>query len=145
MRPVDAFWLALPLVVAALLVREWRRPAVVAMFLLGLVVEAAQWAIEAFHAHGGLIARLERGSEIQGVLGRHLAFDDQVKALTGRSLCRPCDVPWNQPVTALWWFTLPLLTVAGLVGALRTGRTAVMVLPTATAISLAVPWSARRS
>jgi hypothetical protein len=51
--------------------------------------------IEAYAHYGGLSARLRRAGEIQGGPGWHMAVDDQVRALSGRTLCRPCNVPWR--------------------------------------------------
>ncbi|MGP3980835.1 hypothetical protein [Streptomyces sp. KR80] len=140
MRPADALWLALPLAVAALCVPAWRRPAVLIALLAGVVVGSAEWVVEAYVSYGGLAARLHRASEIQGGMGLHFAFDDQIRALEGRSLCRPCDVPWRHPVTALWWFALPLLTAAGALSAVRARRPAVVLVPVLVGLSLAVPY-----
>lgn len=158
MRPSDGLWLALPLAASALLVPGWRRPAVFAAVTIGLLVGAVPWVVEAYAHYGGLGARLHRASEIQGGLGWHMAVDDQVRALDGRSLCRPCDVPWKHPVAAAWWFALPVLTVAGIAAAFRadgrsrapwssgsypgsrTHRGSAALLATCTAASLAVPY-----
>jgi hypothetical protein len=140
LRPADALWLALPLALAALTVPSWRRPALLLVIGGGAALGAAEWVVEAGSAYGGLAARLHRASEIQGGMGRHLAFGYQLRALGGRSLCRPCDVPWRQPWEALWWFALPLLTAGGLSAAVRAGRPAVVVVPTLAGLSLAAPY-----
>ncbi|WP_432092373.1 hypothetical protein [Streptomyces sp. bgisy100] len=140
MRPADALWLALPLAVAALCVRAWRRPVVLLVLAAGTLVGSAEWIIEAYLRYGGLFARLERAGEVQGGMGLHLAVDDQVRALEGRSLCRPCEVPWRHPATAAWWFALPLLAAGGVVAAARARRTAVALLPVVTGLFLAVPY-----
>jgi hypothetical protein len=140
MRPSDAAWLALPLAAAALCVRAWRRPAVLLVLFFATGAGGAEWVIEAYLRYGGLVTRLNRASEIQGGMGWHLAFDDQVRALAGRSLCRPCDVPWRHPATAAWWFALPLLTAGGVVAAARARRMAVALVPTVTGLSLAVQY-----
>ncbi|MET7618526.1 hypothetical protein [Streptomyces sp. NPDC005408] len=119
MRPADGLWLALPLAASALLVPGWRRPAVFAAVVIGLLTGAAPWVVEAYAHYGGLSARIHRAGEIQGGLGWHMAVDDQVRALDGRSLCRPCDVPWKHPVAAAWWFALPVLTAVGIAAAFR--------------------------
>ncbi|WP_328668165.1 hypothetical protein OG905_13225 [Streptomyces sp. NBC_00322] len=152
MRPSDGLWLALPLAASALLVPGWRRPAVFAAVAIGFLVGAVPWVVEAYAHYGGLGARLHRASEIQGGLGWHMAVDDQVRALDGRSLCRPCDVPWKHPAAAAWWFALPVLTAAGIAAAFRADRGsgsypgsrshrgAAALLATCTAASLAVPY-----
>ncbi|MEU6866370.1 hypothetical protein ABZ924_24445 [Streptomyces sp. NPDC046876] len=141
MRPGDAIWLVLPLLCAAWAVPPRRRVALAAALLVGLVAGGAEWAVEAHLRYGGLLPRLRRASEIQGGLGWNPAFTDQLRALDGRTLCRPCNVPWSRPYTGLWWFALPPLTAGGLVAAYRSGRgTLVAALPTAVALFLAVPY-----
>jgi hypothetical protein len=140
MRPSDAAWLVLPLVVAALSVRAWRRPAVLLVLFAGAAAGAGQWVVEAYAAYGGLLTRLHRSSEIQGGMGWHLAFGYQLRALEGRSLCRPCDMPWRSPAAALWWFALPVLVLGGVLAAVRTRLRAVVLLPALTGLSLAVQY-----
>ncbi|MFE4830656.1 hypothetical protein [Streptomyces sp. NPDC056672] len=140
MRPSDALWLALPLGIATLLVRAWRRPVLLLALVAGAVLGCAPWVVEAYTAYGGLLARLRRASEIQGDLGRHLAFDGHLRALDGRLLCRPCDVPWRRPVTAVWWFVLPPLIAGGVLAGVRLRRHAVVLVPALTGLALAVPY-----
>ncbi|MFD4247437.1 hypothetical protein ACFWP3_38515 [Streptomyces sp. NPDC058525] len=140
MRPSDAVWLVLPLACFVPAVRGGRRPALLAALGAGALLGGAEWAVEAELRYGGLLARLHRAGEIQGGLGWHPAFGDHLRALGGRTLCRPCDVPWSEPVTALWWLALPLLTAGGLVAAYRAGRLRLILVPTVTALSLAAPY-----
>ena len=140
MRPADAAWLVLPLAVAALAVRQWRRPVVLALLVGGLVIGSLPWIAEAYLHYGGLSARLHRASEIQGGMGLHMAVDDQVRSLQGRSLCRPCNIPWRHPLTGVWWFVLPLLAVGGTVAAVRARRTAVLLLPLLVGLALSIPY-----
>ncbi|MDQ8708061.1 hypothetical protein RCO28_37210 [Streptomyces sp. LHD-70] len=140
LRPVDAAWLALPLAAAALLMRARRRLLLLLTLATGLVAGWAEWIIEAYVRYGGLTARLDRASEIQGHLGAYFAFDDHVRALSGRTLCRPCDVAWNHPATGLWLIALPLLVAGGVWAAARTQYRAPIVLATATGLALAFPY-----
>ncbi|MEU6080182.1 hypothetical protein [Streptomyces sp. NPDC047108] len=140
MRFSDAFWLALPLAAAAVFVRDWRRPALLVALVLGGVAGCAEWVVEAYVRYGGLAARLDRASEIQGGMGWHLAFGHHALALEGRTLCRPCDGEAKHPAAVAWWFLLPLLTAGGLVAAARARRLATLLVPTLTAASLAVPY-----
>ncbi|MFE1762687.1 hypothetical protein ACFW81_00455 [Streptomyces angustmyceticus] len=119
MRPTDAVWLAVPLFAAALCVPSWRRPAVLLALPAGLVLGCAQWVVEAYLSYGGLLARLRRAAQIQGGLGWHLSFDDHARALQGRTLCRPCHLTWDHPVTAVWWLVLPLAVAGAVWAALR--------------------------
>lgn len=140
MRPSDAVWLVLPLACAVPAVRAGRRPALLAALAAGALLGGTQWVVEAELRYGGLLTRLHRAGEIQGGLGWNPAFGDHLRALGGRTLCRPCDVPWSDPVTALWWFALPLLTAGGLVTAYRSGRLRLFLVPTLAALSLAAPY-----
>ncbi|MDN3293247.1 hypothetical protein QWM81_04110 [Streptomyces ficellus] len=141
MRPTDAVWLALPLAVAAVAMRAWRWPLLLTVLAAGVAAGCAEWVIEAQTRYGGLMARLERASEIQGRLGWYLAVDDHARALGGRTLCRPCDVPWRHPAAALWFFALPLLVAGGVWRALRERRHGTeMVVACAVGLSLALPY-----
>src|SRR5690606_41257468 len=86
MRPTDAVWVSVPLVVLALARRHGRLLLVLAG---GLAAGAADWVVEAHTAHGGLGQRLAEASRIQGGLGWQIAVDDQLRSLGGRALCRP--------------------------------------------------------
>lgn len=140
MRPPDAVWLVVPPAAAALWVRRWRRPALFAVLGAGLLLGCAEWVIEAYADYGGLAERLRLAGRIQGGIGRHFAVDDQIRALDGRSLCRPCDVPWRHKATAGWWFALPFLTAGGIAATARARSRAVAVLPPLVACGLAFPY-----
>ncbi|MFI6120748.1 hypothetical protein ACIBCU_12955 [Streptomyces sp. NPDC051064] len=140
MRPADGFWLALPLALAVSVVPGRRLPRMCAALVGGLVAGCAPWAAEAYVRYGGLRARLHRAGEIQGGLGWNFAVDDHLRSLAGRTLCRPCDIGWENPATAVWWVALPLLTAGGIAAARRAGRGATALLATATGLSTAVPY-----
>ncbi|MDH6622414.1 hypothetical protein M2271_000201 [Streptomyces sp. LBL] len=137
MRPTDAVWGTLPLLVLVAVARLWRPAAALAG---GLAAGAVEWVIEAYVGYGGLGQRLSDASDIQGGLGWNLAVDDQVRSLGGRILCRPCTGAMPNPVVTLWWFVLPLLAVVGLVVAVRARRTERTLLPLACAATAAVPY-----
>lgn len=137
MRPTDAVWMTLPLLVLAVVLRHWR--ALLAL-LAGMALGAAQWVIEAFLSYGGLTQRLHDGSRIQGGLGWNLAVDDQMRSLVGRTLCRPCTGSMPHPAITVWWYVLPLLALLGLAVAVRAGRTARTLIPLACAATAAFPY-----
>ncbi|MGK3942558.1 hypothetical protein ABK046_29445 [Streptomyces caeruleatus] len=137
MRPTDAVWVALPLLVAAV-VR--RRPRLVLALVAGLVAGGAQWVIEAYLHYGGLAERLHEGSRIQGGLGPQFAVDDQLRSLSGRTLCRPCTGPLPDPAVMAWWAVLPLLAAVALVVAVRARRPRSTLVPLACATTAAVPY-----
>lgn len=137
MRPMDAVWAVLPLLVLGLAHRR-RRP--LAVLLAGLTAGAAEWVVEAYLRYGGLVHRLAEGAAIQGGLGGHLAVVDQLRSLGGRTLCRPCTGDLPHPVVTVWWFALPLLAALGLTVAVRARRTAATLLPLACAATAAFPY-----
>ncbi|MFJ9738447.1 hypothetical protein [Streptomyces sp. NPDC101166] len=137
MRPTDAVWIAPPLLALALAGRHVRAALVL---VSGLATGVVQWVIEAYTSHGGPLRRLAEGSRIQGGLGRNLAVDDQMRALIGRALCRPCTGPLPNPVITAWWVLLPLLAALGLAVAVRAGRTAPTLLLLVCATTAAVPY-----
>ncbi|MCJ1679990.1 hypothetical protein MTF65_22115 [Streptomyces sp. APSN-46.1] len=144
MRPSDAVWLVVVLACAVAVVPDWRRPALAVAPVVGAVIGGAEWAVEAHVRYGGLFTRLHRAGEIQGGLGWNPAFGDHLRALAGRTLCRPCDVPWTTttPVTGLWWLALPLLTAGGLIVAYRGERRLLrpLLLATVAGTALAAPY-----
>ena len=137
MRPTDAVWVSIPLLVLAVVWRSLRLPAAV---VGGLLAGGVPWVIEAYASFGGLSERLAEASRIQGGLGLHMAVDDQLRSLGGRALCRPCTGEMPHPVITLWWFVLPLLAVLGLVVAVRAGRALRTAVPLACAATAALPY-----
>ncbi|MET7684829.1 hypothetical protein [Streptomyces sp. NPDC005423] len=137
MRPTDAVWATLPLLVLCVAVRQWRP---LAALLAGLAAGAAEWVIEAYVAYGGLGQRLSDASGIEGGLGWHVAVVNQLRALGGRTLCRPCTGAVPHPWDTAWWFALPVLAVLGLVVAVRAGRTTATFVPLVCGASAAFPY-----
>ncbi|MFG3072987.1 hypothetical protein [Streptomyces sp. NPDC048225] len=137
MRPTDAVWVCLPLLVHLLLRRHW--PLLLAL-VGGLAAAGGEWVIEAYAWYGGVGERLQRASEIQGGLGWNLAVDDQMRSLGGRGLCRPCTGAMPHPVVTLWWVLLPAVAALGAVVAVRARRATATLLPLACAVTAAVPY-----
>nr|WP_262505683.1 hypothetical protein [Streptomyces sp. TRM68367] len=137
MRPTDAVWVTVPLVVLALVRRYWRPLLALAA---GLAAGAVEWVIEAYLGFGGLGERLREASRIQGGLGWYFAVDDQLRSLGGRALCRPCTGSMPNPLLTVWWYVLPVLAVLGLAVAVRARRAAPTVLALACATTAAVPY-----
>ncbi|MET9395504.1 hypothetical protein ABZY20_34675 [Streptomyces sp. NPDC006624] len=137
MRPTDAVWVTVPLLVLAL---ARRRPRLLLALVAGLAAGAVQWIVEAYAAHGGLRERLSEASRIQGGLGWQFAVDDQMRSLGGRALCRPCTGPMPDPPVLIWWFVLPVLAGLALVVAGRARRLGRTLIPLACAATAAVPY-----
>ena len=114
-RPGDAVYLAVPLVVAAIGVwRSWARAAAV---VGGLVAGGAEWVVEAYARFGGITSRLHAAGAEQGGFGLHFALLDELRALNGPTLCRPCTVGVRYPELDLWWFLLPVLVALAVLAA----------------------------
>jgi hypothetical protein len=139
-RPVDAICLAVPLVVAALVVAAWRKASLVAAVAGGLVAGLAEWVVEAFLRFGGLLERMHDASAEQGGFGFHLAVWDELKALNGPTLCRPCTVGWRYPELSLWWLAMPVLVVIGVVVSRRAGRLGLALLPAVCGACAGLPY-----
>ncbi|MFF9496198.1 hypothetical protein [Streptomyces flaveolus] len=137
MRPTDAVWVILPLLVLALVRRHGRLLLALAG---GLAAGGVEWVIEAYAWYGGLGERLQEASRIQGGLGLQIAVDDQLRSLGGRALCRPCTGSMPPPAITLWWFLLPVVALAGLAVAVRARRTVRTLVPLACAATAAVPY-----
>ncbi|MFF7791105.1 hypothetical protein [Streptomyces sp. NPDC007991] len=137
MRPTDAVWVTVPLLVLALARRHWR---LLLVLSAGLAAGAVEWVIEAYVGHGGLGQRLSDASRIQGGLGWQIAVDDQLRSLGGRALCRPCTGSMPHPVVTVWWFALPVLAGLGLLVAARARRLGRTLVPLACAATAALPY-----
>jgi hypothetical protein len=118
-RPGDAVYLAAPLVVAAVgLWRSWPRAAAI---IGGLVAGGVEWVVEAYARFGGIASRLHTAGAEQGGFGLHFALLDELRALNGPTLCRPCTVGVRDPELDLWWFLLPVLVALAVLAARRAG------------------------
>jgi hypothetical protein len=128
-RPGDAVYLAVPLFVAAGVVAAWRRWELVVAMVAGLAAGGAEWVIEAYVRFGGVGARLHAAGAEQSGFGLHFAVLDELKAVNGPTLCRPCTVGLRYPEASLWWLALPVLEVLGVLAARRLGQLGSSLLP----------------
>jgi hypothetical protein len=149
-RPGDAAYLAVPLLAASLLPgsltglladgrRRWQA---VAAVVLGLLAGGAEWVAEAYARFGGVASRLRAAGAEQGGFGLHFALLDELRALNGPTLCRPCTVGVRYPELDLWWFLLPVLVALALLAARHGGRGALgtVLLPAACACGVAAQY-----
>jgi hypothetical protein len=139
MRPGDALWIWLPLPVAAVLVRAWRRPTLILAVVAAPALGTAQWIVEAFLRYGGPLERLRRSSAIEGGLGwRPRGVLYELHALNGPLLCRPCGAGVRQPALVLWWLAVPPLVAGGVCLAARARRP--IAVATACGVVAAAPY-----
>jgi hypothetical protein len=96
--------------------------------------------IEAYARFGGLGARLHQAGAEQGGFGLHFALPDELRALNGPTLCRPCTIGIRAPELDLWWFALPVLVALGLLAARRSGRLTSALLPAVCGVCVAAQY-----
>jgi hypothetical protein len=137
-RPGDAVYLATPLIIAA--VAGWRAWAPAAAIGGGLLAGGAEWVIEAFIRFGGVTARLHTAAAEQGGFGLHFALPDELRALNGPTLCRPCVIGVRDPGLDLWWLLLPFAVAAGIMAARHAGQLATALLPAVCGLCLAAQY-----
>ena len=141
-RPGDAVYLCLPLLVVAgvgawVTGRFGRYGAAAGVIVGGLLAGGAEWVVEAYARFGGIGRRLHAAGAEQGGFGLHFALPDELRALNGPTLCRPCTIGFRDPGLDLWWLALPVLGALGIVAARRAGRMASVLLPTACGLCVA--------
>jgi len=144
-RPGDAVYLCLPLLivaaVGALVAGGFARYGAAAGVIVGgLVAGGAEWVIEAYVRFGGIASRLHAAGAEQGGFGLHFALLDELRALNGPTLCRPCTIGFRDPGLDLWWLALPVLGVLGILAARKAGQLASALLPAACGLCLAAQY-----
>ncbi len=112
-RPTDALWVGLTLIVAALLVRRWRRLPLLAAIVAGLAVGWGEWVGEAYASYGGLAARLSAAGA-KNKTGLSFSLTQHLAALSGQhTLCRPA-CHGISPLTVAWFIAVPVIGLLGL-------------------------------
>ena len=124
------------LFLAVVLVARWRQWPLAIAVVAGLAAGAADWVVEAYVRFGGPLRRLRLAGAEQGGFGWHFAIWDELRALDGPTLCRPCTVGYRYPAISIWWLLLPVLLVLGALAARRTGLLGSSVLASACALAL---------
>jgi hypothetical protein len=136
-RPGDALYLGGALGIAVLAVRAWRSWPLLVAIAAGFVAGAAEWVIEAYVRFGSPQRRLHLAGLEQGGFGFHWAIWDELRALNGPTLCRPCTVGLRYPEISLWWLALPVLVFLGALAARRAGRLSSSVLAAVCGVAIA--------
>jgi hypothetical protein len=136
-RPGDAVYLAGPLLIFGGWLRRWAPTAVIGA---GLLAGGAEWVIEAYLRFGGIASRLHAAAAEQGGFGLHFALVDELRALNGPTLCRPCTIGFRTPELDLWWLVLPVLVAVGIVAARRAGQLTSALLAAGCGLCLAAQY-----
>jgi hypothetical protein len=116
MRPQNIVFVMGPTIIAALVVRDWRKPKVLAAMAVGIVLGLAEWVIGAYLWFGGLANRIHEAGQEPPTLGLHFSFFRQVKVLSGPWYCQvssQCQ-GWNMPGETLWFVALLGFALLGL-------------------------------
>ena len=121
MRLPDTVLVCVPLVIGALVVRQWRSLATLGALLAGLVIGGGEWLFEAYRYFGGPIARLHQTSQDTG--GSHFNPLLSLRILNGgRASSSSTFVGisgYSHPVLLLWWAGLVVLVIIGVVASRR--------------------------
>jgi hypothetical protein len=112
MRPADAVFLCVPLLIFGLAVPRWRSWPVLLAVTAGLAAGLDEWIVEAYLYFGGPAARLRGTSGASGGTGLHLL--NGLRLMNGR-------MSWTYPDILGWWAVFILLAAVG-VWAVSRGR-----------------------
>jgi hypothetical protein len=132
LRPSDATWLAIPMVLALFAVRSIpvrRRLVAGGTVLVGLALGWSEWVVEAYVSYGGFFQRLH-DANAENTPGLHFSLLAEARDINGPVLCRPCS---GVPLTVAhfaWWFALPPLIAIGLFSVRRSRRFLPLALAT---------------
>ncbi len=138
MRPGDAAWLVLPLLVGIAFAKG-RRLVLSGAVVAGLGAGALQWIVEAYSRFGGVPQRLAASSKTEGGLGWNPAgIQMNLHALNDYVLCRPCTgaTSWHVPAISAWWPLIPVLAAGGLALAVRERHVRILAVPAACGVTL---------
>ena len=91
----------------------------------------AEWVVEAYARFGGIASRLHAAGAEQGGFGLHFALPDELRALNGPTLCRPCTD--RRPVSRTGPVVVPAARAGG---ARRPGRAGRAVGPSLSSVLL---------
>jgi len=142
MRPSDAAWIAVALLLMTVLTPAWRwQGRVYLLIIVGSVAGAAPWVVEAYQRWGGVQQRLDRASAIQGGLGWHAAeLFQHWQTLDGPLLCRPCTPPATPAVDTAWFLVLPVAVIFAGFACWRLGRVSAALVPAGAGLTIAIPY-----
>jgi hypothetical protein len=134
MRPQNVVFLMGPAILAALVVRRWRKPKVLAAMGVGVAAGFLEWLLGAYLWFGGLSERIQLAGQEPPPLHLYFALGTQVRYLNGPWYCTPpyCTT-WALPLETPWWVAFLAAAALGLWVAWRRPAKASSVLAAATA------------
>ncbi|PZG19234.1 hypothetical protein [Nonomuraea aridisoli] len=132
LRPMDATWLALPLLAYGI---ARRRPRPLLATAAGLAIGWGEWLAEALWTFGGPLARLHAAGA-ENATGLHFSLPDHLRALNGPLLCRFGTDCGGVPLTqAAWFAAVPVLAALGVAAARRRAVVAALACGLSLAVS----------
>ncbi|HUA43050.1 MAG TPA: hypothetical protein VMA32_15850 [Streptosporangiaceae bacterium] len=135
MRPQNVVFLMGPAILAALVVRRWRKPKVLAAMGIGVAAGFLEWLAGAYLWFGGLSERIQLAGQEPPPLHLYFALGTQVRYLNGPWYCTPpyCN-SWAVWEETPWWVAFLAAAAIGVWVAWRTKMKASSVLAAATAV-----------
>ncbi len=98
MRPQNVVFLMGPVILAALLVRRWRKLQVLVAMAVGIALGALEWGIGAYLWYGGLSERIHLAGQEPPALKLYFSLGTQLKVLNGPWYCIPPHCTgWAEP------------------------------------------------
>jgi hypothetical protein len=151
LRPEDAAFLMLPLVIAIFVHPPWRSRPIALAIGAGIAAGLVEWTVEAFIFFGGPLGRLHMMHQEPPRFGFYFTLPYQLQVLNGPWYCKPGQChSWQYPWLTVWWVAFVALIVVGLIWARRKGLLAnslMAVLPALSVLAgytLFVPYAAPR-
>jgi len=134
LRPQNVVFLMGPVILAALVVRRWRKPKVLIAMGIGVALGFLQWLVGAYLWFGGLGGRIQLSGQEPPSLRLYFALGTQLRSLNGPWYCTPpfCSgwaMPWESP----WWLAFLAIAALGLWVGWRSTTKASSVLAAVTA------------
>ena len=115
LRPQNVVFLMGPAILAALVVRRWRKPKVLAAMGIGIALGFLEWLAGAYLWFGGLFERIQLAGQEPPSLRVYFALGTQLRSLNGPWYCTPPDcVGWTVPYETPWWLAFFAIAALGL-------------------------------
>jgi hypothetical protein len=115
LRPQNVVFLMGPVILAALVVRRWRRPKVLIAMGIGIALGFLQWLVGAYLWFGGLGGRIQLSGQEPPSLRLYFALGTQLRSLNGPWYCTPPNCSgWAVPYESPWWLAFFALAALGL-------------------------------
>jgi hypothetical protein len=136
MRLPDTILVCVPLVIGAIVVRQWRSLPTLGALMAGLVIGGGEWLFEAYRYFDGPIARLHATSQDSG--GSNFNPLLSLRILSGgrasSSSIFPGIASYSHPVLLLWWLGFLVLAIIGVIATRRQAGWPAAVLPVICAV-----------